>query len=148
MLPRRLPGIVLSAALLAALAACSGSDGEPAADASPSPRVTRPPTLTKVTVPPGTGKGFVGARNDVTVQSCKGDAGTWTATGTVTNATTTRVDYRIYTSFLTKDNDTRGLVQTDVRAVAPKAKVTWRAALALPEQALSCVLRVERTKRS
>jgi hypothetical protein len=130
--------------LVAALASCGGSS-EPAA--SPTKQATRPPTATKVQVPPGTGKGFVGARNDVTVESCQGSGGVWVVRGAVTNSSAALADYRIYTSFLTADNDTRGLIQTDVARVAPKAKVSWAGQLRLPESGLRCILRVERTAR-
>lgn len=150
MLPRRSIALALCGLLVTAATGCSGDDSGNDTDGaapSPTPRVSRPPTLTKVTVPPGTAKGFVGARTDVTVQSCAMTGGTWAVDGTVANPTATAVDYRIYTSFLTKDNDTRGLIETDVRGVEPKSKKTWRGQLALSDTGLTCVLRVERTPR-
>jgi hypothetical protein len=101
--------------------------------------------VTKVDVAPGTAKGFVGARTDVTGQACKKSGPTWTTSGSVTNSGKAKADYRIYTAFLTSDNDTRGLLQTNVRNVAPDATKKWSGALKIKANDLTCVLRVERT---
>jgi hypothetical protein len=147
MRPGRLIPLAGCALLVGVLPACGSDGGDSAPTASPAARVSRPPAVTRVQVPPGTGKGYVGARSDVTVQSCTGSAGTWTVKGTVTNSSTKAADYRIYTSFLSADQDTRGLVETDVVRVAPRARVPWTGRLPLSDSGLRCVLRVERTAR-
>ena len=79
--------------------------------------------------------------------ACAVDGGSWSVSGKVTNPTATAVDYRIYVSFLDATNDTRGLLQVDVAAVASKADADWSGQLTLAESGLTCVLRVERTAK-
>ncbi len=141
--------------LLAALAACtsSGDAGSaatlPAGAAGPSAATSTaqpgPPPVVKTQVAPGTAKNFVGARSDVTGLQCKHAGGAWTSSGTVTNPGSAIVDYRIYTAFLDAANQTRGLVQTNVARVAPRASKKWAGRLDIDAADLRCVLRVERT---
>lgn len=136
---------------LTALAGCS-SGSAPSAAESATPAATvassaspAPATVIKVAVTPGTAKGFVGARKDISGLSCKQSGNVWTAAGSVTNSGKATVNYRIYTAFLAANNDTRGLVQTDVTGVAPRATKKWSGQLTIKANGLHCVLRVERT---
>jgi hypothetical protein len=135
--------IPLSAAVV--LAGCSSSGKDNSNSPAPSGGTTATDVI-KVNTPPGTAKHFVGARKDVTALNCKQDGSSWVVAGKVTNPSTTKADYRIYTSFMNKVNDTRGLLETDVNAVAPEATEDWTGKLALADEDLKCVLRVERTK--
>ena len=134
---------------LVAVAACSGSsDGtSTAASAAPTGKASAPPSpaAIKVTVAPGTGKAFVGARRDVTGWSCKQAGKAWTTVGSVTNSGKVTANYRIYTAFVTTTNETKGLLQTNVVGVAPKATKKWADKLDLSGTGLRCDLRVERT---
>lgn len=130
----------------AALAACSDSTKETAATPSASASSTvKPPTVTKIITEPGTAKGFVGARVDVTDLTCTQAGAVWKVAGKVANPSKGAADYRIYTAFLDNTNDTRGLLETDVKAVPAGAKQDWSGQLALKDKGLHCVLRVERT---
>jgi hypothetical protein len=72
----------------------------------------------------------------------------WKVAATVTNPTAGTVDYRVFTSFLDSDNDTRGLLQTDVASVGAGEAKQWAGELELDASDLTCVLRVERTNAS
>jgi hypothetical protein len=128
---------VVIALLAAPLAGC-GADGKTSAPPA-SPAVAR------VSVPPGTATGFVGARIDVTGLDCEQAGSVWRVTGKVRNPSARPADYRIYTSFLTRESDTRGVLQTDVKGVGPGVERRWSGQLAIPDEGLHCVLRVERT---
>lgn len=135
-----------TAALPVALAAvlltvgCTGAEPEP----TPTPSATTaPPTVTDIQDAPGSGGEFTGAVADTTVECAAGDDG-WAASGTVTNPTDGVADYRIYVSFLDAAGGTRGVVQVDVDGVAAGASQDWQTTAALPDEELSCVLRVER----
>lgn len=137
--------VPLSAAAVV-LAGCSGSGKDTSNSSSPNAKVPTAADVIKVDTPPGTAKQFVGARKDVTDLTCRQDGSSWVVAGKVTNPSTAKADYRIYTSFLNKQNDTRGLLESDVAGVAPQATEKWTGKLALADQKLTCVLRVERTK--
>src|SRR5689334_9524389 len=111
--------------LLAPLAGCSADNGKVTSAPPASPAVA------KVSVPPGTASGFVGARIDVTGLACRQDGAVWRVTGKVRNPTRRPADYRIYTSFLAEGSDTRGVVETDVADVGPGAERPWSGQLAL-----------------
>jgi hypothetical protein len=123
---------------------CSDTTKETAATPSASASVKTAATI-KINVAPGTAKGFVGARVDVTDLTCKQSGAVWKVAGKVTNPSKGTANYRIYTSFLTAQNDTRGLLETDVNGVTAGASKSWAGELALKDKGLSCVLRVERT---
>jgi hypothetical protein len=143
---RLAPLVIPLAAGAVALAGCSSSGKGDSNSSSPSPSVPTATDVIQVNTPPGTAKHFVGARKDVTDLSCRQDGSSWVVSGTVTNSSTAKADYRIYTSFLNSANDTRGLLETDVTAVAPKVSKQWTGSLSLPDDGLKCVLRVERTR--
>ena len=104
----------------------------------------------KVNVQPGLAKdGFVGARQDVSVDRCERVDDGWMASGEVTNSSGTDADYRIYVA-LNVDNTstTRGLVEVDA-AVADGKTEPWEVVVPLDEiWGLSCILRVERVAAS
>jgi hypothetical protein len=130
---------VLAVAVL--LGACSGDE----ADDDEVAAAERTSSTIEVSVPPGSAEdGYAGARSDVTDLACESDDGRWQATGQVSNPTDAEVDYRIYVSFLDPEDESRGLVQTDVEGVPGGEAEEWAAELDLSEEDLRCVLRVER----
>ena len=102
--------------------------------------------VTDVSVQPGLSKDkFVGAASDVKTETCGADAGGWSASGTVTNASGAAATYRVYVAFNVKGTtDTRGLVQTDVKVADAKTE-KWKASAKVAGKDLICILRVERT---
>lgn len=137
------------AVLALALVGCTPDDGP---EPNPSPSATestdaaeeQTPGITDVQDTPGSGEGLTGALVDTTTTTCeRGDEG-WTVAGTVTNPAEGAVNYRIYVSLLTEDQDTRALQQVNVDGVEPGATADWSASIPLEEDDLSCVLRVER----
>lgn len=141
---RRLFAVLTVVALLGVLAGCSSGHKNSTSTASAS-RTIKQAAVIKVTTAPGTATGFVGARNDVTKVDCSSDGILAKASGTLTNTSGAPADYRIYTSFLSNDNDTRGLVETDVNGVGAGVTKGWSGQLPLTATDLHCVLRVERT---
>ena len=105
--------------------------------------VTTLDDITDVAHPPASGD-FVGALADVTEQTCEQEEAGWRVTGVVTNPTAASVDYRIYISLLNGSLTTRALVETELLAVAVGANATFDELVALPDDDLRCVLRVER----
>jgi len=130
-------------ALLLALTACSGSKSNSKAKTTSTP-TTKALVVTKVSDQPRT-TGYIGARKDVTNLTCAQDGTLWKVGGTVTNPTNAPADYRIFTSFLDQSNVTRGLLQTDVKALPPQQSRPWNGELELAATGLHCGLRVERT---
>jgi hypothetical protein len=142
---RRLEQLAVTAALGALCASgCGGSSGSAL---TPPPASAAPPAVIKTRVAPGSAKGFVGARADVTGLECVRHRKQWTVSGKVTNPTRRIVSYRIYTAFLDAGANTRGLLETDVRRVPAHRSRTWNNALTLNARSLHCVLRVERTPK-
>jgi hypothetical protein len=146
--PRRRPGTrrMLGAGLavligITALSACTG-EAEPA----PTPTETQAPEsgITDITDAPGSGEGLVGALADTTVDTCELGDGEWNVDGTVTNSSDASASYRIYVSLLNEGGETRSLTQVDVPAIDAGAETEWSTTVALDEEDLSCVLRVER----
>lgn len=129
-------------AMLAVLTACSGSKSKSASKSTTS--TTKALVVTKVSDAPRTSN-YIGARKDVTDLTCTQNGNTWKVAGNVTNPTNAPADYRIFTSFLDKANVTRGLLQTDVKGLAPKQTQPWSGDLQLSATGLHCGLRVERT---
>ena len=130
------------AVMLLALSACSGSKSKSNAKSTTS--TTKPAVVTKVSDAPRTAN-YVGARKDVTDLTCTQDGKLWKVGGKVNNPTTAPADYRIFTSFLDQANVTRGLLQTDIKGLAPKETRPWSGELELAATGLKCGLRVERT---
>ncbi len=132
---RGLRAAAAAAMLVAGLAGCSNEAPD-----------TRPETgaVTDISVQPGTTEDYVGAKQDVTGLACEPDGRAWKVTGTVRNSTRATAGYRIYTSFLDDENETRGLLQTDVQDLAPGGEKEWTGRLDVRGQDLRCVLRVER----
>lgn len=145
---RRALRIISVAALLVstivAFTACSGSKSKSQGKSKSSTTTTKPGVVRSAPDSPRT-TGYIGARKDVTDFTCKQEGKVWKVGGTVKNPTTAPADYRIFTSFLDKTNDTRGLLQTDVNGVAPGEAKQWNGELGLASTDLHCVLRVERT---
>jgi hypothetical protein len=109
-----------------------------------STTVAKTPPEIRIFVQPGTADDFEGARDDVTSESCTREEGQWLTSGTVRNSGDQPSDYRIYTTFNDDDGDLRALVQTDVNDVAPGAQAEWQNGAFLPEENVTCILRVER----
>lgn len=105
--------------------------------------------VTDVAVQPGlSGDKFVGAASDVKTTSCKRSGDHWAASGTVTNKSGKDAGYRIYVAFnRVGSTDTRALIQTDV-AVANGKSQPWEAVATVTDEALTCILRVERTAKA
>ena len=138
----------LLAALVLGLAACSGGLGVPVASAGPNTALPapRPDAVVDVDTPPGTAlDGFVGAREDVTLERCEPGAG-WTASGTVTNPGSTAASYRVYVSVLDGEG-TVGLGEVRVADLAGGATEPWQLDLDVAGEGFECVLRVERATR-
>jgi hypothetical protein len=107
---------------------------------------TDPTGVVAVDIQPGTAEdGFVGARQDVTVDRCERVDDGWVASGSVTNSSGADADYRIYVAMNVENTSTtRGLVQVDA-SVADGATEPWEVVVPLDEiWGLSCILRVER----
>ena len=149
---RRWPArALLLATAVGGFAACSDDsddDAGAAATSSSAPAessvTTNPAVVQDVTDSPRT-EGYDGARDDVTDLTCEQEGGVWRVGGTLTNPTAAAVDYRIFTAFLDAENETRGLLQTDVTVVEPAEARAWTGELALDADDLTCGLRVERT---
>lgn len=87
---------------------------------------------------------FVGAVVDISAHTCEQVTDGWRVTGTATNPTVSPVDYRIYISLVNGVSTTRALVETEVLAVAAGGAEEFDTLIAMPEDDLRCVLRVER----
>jgi len=92
---------------------------------------------------PATGD-FVGALVDITNDTCERVSEGWHVTGEATNPTAAAVDYRVYISLINGATTTRALVETEILSVAPGAVGAFDTVIAMPEDNLRCVLRVER----
>lgn len=139
---RRMLGAGLAMLIgVAGLSACTG-DAEP----TPTPTATSTPEsgITDITDAPGSGDGLVGALADTTTDTCELADGAWNVAGTVTNSSDASATYRIYVSLLTEGGETRSLTQVDVPEIDAGAETEWSTTVALDEEDLSCVLRVER----
>jgi hypothetical protein len=121
---------------------CTGSANKSSSSTSSS--TTKPTTVIKISNAPRTSN-YVGARKDVTNLSCAQDGHLWKVAGKIINPTNAVADYRIFTAFLDQANATRGLLQTDVKGLAPQVQRSWSGQLELTGTGLRCVLRVERT---
>lgn len=127
---------------VAGLAGCTPDGPKP----TPSATATGPAEggVTDITDAPGTGEGLVGALSDTQVTTCELADGQWAVEGTATNSSDTSATYRIYVSLLTAGGDTRSLTQVDVEPLEPGAETKWSTTVAVDEEDLNCVLRVER----
>lgn len=129
-------------ALALLLTACTGG-ADKNGDGSDAENGTGNGSVVEVTETPGTAEGYTGALEDAEQTRCEASGDAWVSEGTLTNPTETAQSYRVYVSFMSK-NDTRGLVQADVAEIAPGESAPWAAEAALTDDALECVLRVER----
>lgn len=129
-------------------AAVEPPESAPSAASAPSTLAVAK-AVTDVAVQPGlSGDKFVGAVSDVKTTSCKRSGDHWAASGTVTNKSGKDAGYRIYVAFnRVGSTDTRALVQTDV-AVANGKSQPWEAVATVTDEALTCILRVERTAKA
>ena len=140
---RTLIALVLVGAL--AVAGCSSNDTKSGAESKAkkaTTTTTKPAFVANTKNTPGTLKDFVGAHSDVSDTKCVSGAKGWTATGKAKNPTKTKVQYRIFVSFLAGDT-TVGIAQTDVKAKAG-ATTAWTASVGASGKDLRCILRVER----
>ncbi len=134
-------------------AACAGesrndsdsvvTEGETSGIVGADPTATTVADITDVVHPAASGE-FVGALADVTAHTCSPEAGGWRVIGVVSNPTISSVDYRIFISLLNGVSTTRALVETEVLGVAGGGTGEFNTVIALPDDDLHCVLRVER----
>ncbi|WP_197491792.1 hypothetical protein [Microbacterium sp. H83] len=134
----------IAVALGLALAGCTDGGPEP----SPTPTATETEAaeagVTDIVDTPGSGEGLVGALADAEVTTCELSDDHWEVAGTVTNSSDAAASYRIYVSLLTEGGDTRSLTQVNVDPTDPGASAEWATTVAVQDEALDCVLRVER----
>lgn len=135
-----------AAVLTIGLVGCTGGTDRAQPTSTPTASATpdAPPAVTDIVDTPGSGEGLVGALADSTTTTCALDGTSWTVEGTVTNPSADAASYRIYVSLLAGSGETRALQQVNVDAVAPAASAPWAASIPVPDDGLSCVLRVER----
>lgn len=124
------------------LAGCTDSGPTP----SPSPTTSdqAQTSVTDIVDTPGSGAGLEGALADAEVKTCELAGEEWQVAGTVTNSTDAAASYRIYVSLLTPGGDTRSLTQVDVDPIDAGASADWETTVAVQDETLDCVLRVER----
>ncbi|MEV4735059.1 MULTISPECIES: hypothetical protein [unclassified Microbacterium] len=132
----------IAVALGLVLTGCTDTAPEP----TPTPTATEeaPAGITDITDTPGSGEGLEGALADAEVTTCELAGDHWEVAGTVTNSSAAAASYRIYVSLLTEGGDTRSLTQVDVDAVDSGASAEWETSVAVQDETLDCVLRVER----
>jgi len=133
-------GIAVTLGLV--LAGCTDSAPEP----KPTPTATEQAEagITDIQDTPGSGEGLEGALADAEVKTCKLSGDHWEVAGTVTNSSEAAASYRIYVSLLTEGGDTRSLTQVDVDPIDAGASADWKTSVDVQDEALDCVLRVER----
>ena len=107
------------------------------------PTSTTVPDITEIVHQPASGD-YVGALVDITDHTCEKTVDGWRVTGTATNPTVSPADYRIYVSLINGTAATRALVETEVAGVAAGGRGSFDTMIALPDDDLRCVLRVER----
>ena len=132
----------VAVALGLVLVGCTDSAPEP----TPTPTASEQAEggITDIVDTPGSGEGLVGALADAEVKTCELAGDHWDVAGTVTNSSEGPASYRIYVSLLTEGGDTRSLTQVDVEPVDPGASADWETTVAVQDETLDCVLRVER----
>lgn len=119
----------------------SGASGATIDQAGPTTSTI--PDITEIVHQPASGD-FVGALADITDHTCEKTVDGWRVTGTATNPTNDTADYRIYVSLINGSAATRALVETEVAGVAAGQGGSFDTLIALPDDDLRCVLRVER----
>nr|WP_201469815.1 hypothetical protein [Microbacterium hydrocarbonoxydans] len=132
----------IAVALVMFLAGCTDAAPEP----TPTPTATEQAEagVTDIVDTPGSGEGLVGALADAEVKKCERVDDQWEISGTVTNSSEAAASYRIYVSLLTEGGDTRSLTQVNVDPTDPGASADWATTVAVQDETLDCVLRVER----
>ncbi|WP_309619214.1 hypothetical protein [Salinibacterium sp.] len=134
-----------AAALMVSALALTGCVGGAAPKPTPTATATgQQPGITDIIDTPGSGAGLEGALSDSEVTTCELASGAWTVAGTLTNSSAVAANYRVYVSLLAADGDTRALTQVNVNGVEPSLSSPWTTEIAVADEALSCVLRVER----
>lgn len=133
-------GIAVTLGLV--LAGCTDSAPEP----KPTPTATEQAEagITDIQDTPGSGEGLEGALADAEVKTCELAGDHWEVDGTVTNSSEAAASYRIYVSLLTEGGDTRSLTQVDVDPIDAGESADWKTSVDVQDEALDCVLRVER----
>jgi len=119
---------------------------------APGDTTTLPPppsdSYVSTIVAPGLGEDdFVGARQDVTLDTCeKADAG-WIASGEISNTSGNDADYRIYVALNPAGgSETRALVEVDAN-VSDGDTAPWEVTIPITDtDGLTCILRVERVE--
>lgn len=139
------PGLAvagIAVALGLVLTGCTDSAPEP----TPTPTASEEAQagVTDITDTPGSGEGLEGALADAEVKTCELAGDHWEVAGTVTNSSAAAASYRIYVSLLTERGDTRSLTQVDVESIDAGASADWETSVAVQDETLDCVLRVER----
>ncbi|MEO9322433.1 hypothetical protein ABFT23_03030 [Nocardioides sp. C4-1] len=136
-------------ALVLALTACSGDDGDEGSGDEPSstPPSSEATTASGTTTSPPDIEPLPvvnqaqGARDDITFDetTCKTDAGEQTVSGTLTNPTDKAQGYLVAISWTNATNDTLGQGFTVVRGVKPGAEAEWTVEANVAEGAVQCV---------
>lgn len=139
-------GVVVAGIALALGLVLSGCTGDAAPKPTPSPTASEQAEagITDIVDAPGSGEGLVGALSDVEVTKCELAGEQWDVAGTVTNSSDAAASYRIYVSLLTEGGDTRSLTQVNVDPIDAAASADWETSVAVQDETLDCVLRVER----
>lgn len=139
---RRVVVAGFAVALGVILAGCTDSAPEP----TPTPTASEQAEagVTDIVDTPGSGEGLAGALADAEVKQCELVDDHWEVSGTVTNSSEGAASYRIYVSLLTEGGDTRSLTQVNVDPTDPGASADWATTVAVQDESLDCVLRVER----
>ncbi|WP_222119179.1 hypothetical protein [Microbacterium sp. 1.5R] len=132
----------IAVALGLVLAGCTDSAPEP----TPTPTASEEAQagVTDIVDTPGSGEGLEGALADAEVKTCELAGDHWEVAGTVTNSSAAAASYRIYVSLLTEGGDTRSLTQVNVEPIDAGASADWETSVAVQDETLDCVLRVER----
>lgn len=140
--PTGLVAAGIAVALGLVLTGCTDSAPEP----QPTPTATEQAEagITDIVDTPGSGEGLAGALADAEVKKCELVDDHWEVSGTVTNSSEGAASYRIYVSLLTEGGDTRSLTQVNVDPTDPGASADWATTVAVEDETLDCVLRVER----
>ncbi len=139
--------LIATAAVIVVAVTLTGCTNDAAPKPTPSATATdtaKTPGITDITDTPGSGAGLEGALSDSKVTTCELASGAWNVAGTLTNSSAVAVNYRLYVSLLAADGDTRALVQVNVDGVEPTQASPWKTQIAVADENLSCVLRVER----
>lgn len=126
------------------LSGCTNGNPEPTPTPTATSTAPAEAGITDIVDTPGSGEGLEGALADAEVKKCELAGDHWEVSGTVTNSSEAPASYRIYVSLLTEGGDTRSLTQVNVDPTDPGASAEWATTVDVQDEALDCVLRVER----